>query len=343
MTFFTLQFFDMQQQPTTSKTFSTHRFCIAPMLDWTDRHARFFLRTLSKHTLLYTEMVTASAILHGDRNRLLNYNDEEHPIALQLGGSNPEELASACIIANNYQYDEINLNIGCPSDRVQSGRFGACLMLDAKRVADCFTAMQAQSNVPVTIKCRTGVDEHEGFSFLQTFIDTLYQAGCRTFIIHARKAWLNGLSPKQNREIPPLEYDKVYAIKQAYPDANIIINGGIKTLASTEEHLKYCDGVMMGREAYHNPFILSDIDARLFEGNQPAVTRAEVMEKMLVYIEQQLTRGVKLNHITRHVLGLYHGQPKARRFRRYLSEHAHGDKADANTLLHALQIFSNPL
>ncbi|MCY4044472.1 MAG: tRNA dihydrouridine(20/20a) synthase DusA [Cellvibrionales bacterium] len=297
----------------------SHRFCIAPMLDWTDRHARFFLRLFSKHIRLYTEMVTANAINFGDSERFLHFNKEEHPVALQLGGSDPEALITACTTAQPYHYDEINLNVGCPSDRVQSGRFGACLMLDPKRVAECYQAMVSASNVPISIKCRIGVDEQDSEAFLHTFIDTLYQAGCRIFIIHARKAWLNGLSPKQNREIPPLHYDRVYRIKAQFPDAKIVINGGVTTMDATRAHLTQCDGVMMGREAYHNPYILSNIDQTLFNETSPALTREEILKKMVIYIEQECQKGVKLNHITRHMLGLYHGLPGARQFRRQLS------------------------
>jgi tRNA-dihydrouridine synthase A len=297
----------------------SHRFCIAPMLDWTDRHARFFLRLFSKQVRLYTEMVTANAINFGDSARFLQFNDEEHPVALQLGGSDPDALIKACHTASPYGYDEINLNVGCPSDRVQSGRFGACLMLNPVLVADCYQAMVCASTVPISIKCRIGVDDQDSEAFLHTFIQTLYDAGCRIFIIHARKAWLKGLSPKQNREIPPLHYDRVYRIKTQFPDAKIIINGGINTLTETTEHLAHCDGVMMGREAYHNPYILANIDQELFNIPTPIISREDILRKMVIYIEQECQKGVKLNHITRHMLGLYHGMPGARQFRRQLS------------------------
>lgn len=321
-----------------SHSLTTHRFCVAPMLDWTDRHARFFMRLLSKHARLYTEMITASALMHGDVPHLLTFNEEEHPLALQLGGSNPKELAKACHIAEPYHYDEINLNVGCPSDRVQSGRFGACLMLEPQQVADCFKAMQDATDRLITIKCRTGVDHQDDYSFLLDFIGTLYQTGCRVFIIHARKAWLTGLSPKQNREIPPLEYEKVYAIKNAFPDATIIINGGIKTTVDTTKHLAHCDGVMMGREAYHNPYLLTEIDQCIFQENTPHLSRQWVLEQMIQYIEKELNKGTKLHHITRHILGLYHGQPRAKVFRRFLSQNAYKSDANLQTFTDAIDL-----
>ncbi|HEY9034503.1 MAG TPA: tRNA dihydrouridine(20/20a) synthase DusA [Pseudomonadales bacterium] len=317
--------------------FDSHRLCIAPMLDWTDRHARFFLRLISPHARLYTEMVTSNAIIHGDAERHLAFDHREKPLALQLGGSQPEQLYRACRIAGNYPYDEINLNVGCPSDRVQSGRFGACLMADPALVADCVKAMQQGSDCPITVKCRIGIDEQDDMAFLQQFIETVSQSGCNTFIIHARKAWLSGLSPKENREIPPLHYHRVYAIKQHFPALNIVINGGITDARQSLAHLAHCDGVMIGREAYQNPYHLCQQEALLF-GNNHCPGRRQIADAMLPYIEQQLQAGARLHHITRHMLGLFAGQPGGKAFRRYLSQHAHRADAGPDTLLQALAL-----
>lgn len=316
---------------------TTHRLSIAPMLDWTDRHARYFLRLISPNARMYTEMITSGAIVHGDNQRFLSFSEAENPIALQLGGSNLAELGKACEIAEAYAYDEINLNVGCPSDRVQSGRFGACLMADAKHVAECFNTMQQSSSKLITIKCRTGIDELDSFEFLQDFIATLYQAGCRTFIIHARKAWLSGLSPKENREIPPLEYDKVYRIKTLFPDALIAINGGIKTAEQSLSHIAFCDGVMIGREAYQNPYSLIEQEQALFN-NAELLSRQQVVEVMLPYIQEQMQQGMRLHHITRHMIGLYNGQPGGKQFRRYLSEHGHKKDATISVLEDAVAL-----
>lgn len=315
----------------THSEFHSHRLCIAPMLDWTDRHARFFLRQISPHARMYTEMVTTGAILHGNAERHLAFDVAEKPIALQLGGSNPQDLYEACRIAQAYPYDEINLNVGCPSDRVQSGRFGACLMADAKLVADCIKAMQDGSSKLITVKCRIGIDELDSVEFLQSFIATLYDAGCRVFIIHARKAWLSGLSPKENREIPPLHYDRAYLMKQLFPDADIIVNGGITTAEQSLEHVRHCDGVMIGREAYQNPYSLIEQEKALF-GTQNLPTRERVIELMLPYIEQQIGNGSKLHHITRHMIGLFNSQPGGKAFRRHLSTHAHKKDAGISVL-----------
>lgn len=318
------------------------RISIAPMMDWTDRHDRYFLRLISKHALLYTEMVTTGAIIHGDAHRHLRYHDAEHPIALQLGGSNPDDLARACDIANSYDYDEINLNCGCPSDRVQNGAFGACLMATPDIVANCVRAMIAASDAPVTVKNRIGIDDQEDYPSLKRFVETVADAGCKTFIVHARKAWLNGLSPKENREIPPLKYDLVYQLKQELPELEIIINGGIKTLDETETHLAHVDGVMIGREAYQNPYVLADVDARFYGDDATALTRQQVVEAMLPYIDAHLEEpNAMLGHVTRHMLGLFQGLRGAKQWRRYISENAHRKGADANIVREALAIVSS--
>ena len=298
----------------------SQRFSVAPMMGWTDRHCRYLLRLISKQSLLYTEMVTTGAILHGDRERFLRYDDCEHPLALQLGGSDPQQLAECSRIGEAAGYDEINLNVGCPSDRVQSGRFGACLMAEPALVADCVTAMSKAVSVPVTVKTRIGIDDRDSYEELSQFIACVQQGGCKTFIIHARKAFLQGLSPKENRTVPPLNYDYAYRIKQQYPELTIIINGGISDLDAAERHLMAVDGVMLGRSAYHNPYILADVDRRLFRAQDPAPSREEVVHRMLPYIERELNQGAPLKHITRHMLGLFQGIPGARHWRRHLSE-----------------------
>ncbi len=308
------------------------------MMDWTDRHCRFFHRGLTRHALLYTEMVTADAVLRGDRERLLGFSAEEHPIALQLGGSDPMKLADAARIGEDLGYDEINLNVGCPSDRVQEGRFGACLMAEPDLVARGVAAMIAAVKIPVTVKCRIGIDQQDEEADFQHFIETVVAAGCTTFIVHARKAWLSGLSPKQNREVPPLDYARVYRLKQARPDLTIVINGGITTLGACDEHLRHVDGVMLGRAAYQEPYILADVDRRYFASNHADSTRREALERMLPYIEAHIARGGRLSNITRHVLGLYHGQPRARAFRRHLSEQSPREGADASVLADAVRL-----
>ncbi len=300
---------------------------VAPMMDWTDRHCRFFLRLIAPHVLLYTEMVTTGAILMGDKHRYLAFNLEEHPLALQLGGSDPKALAECAKIAEDYGYDEVNLNIGCPSDRVQNGRFGACLMAEPELVAESVAAMQEAVNIPITIKTRIGIDDLDSYVFLENFVKLVSQAGCETFIIHARKAWLKGLSPKQNREVPELNYPRVYAVKQAFPGLNIHINGGVNSIVGIEEHLQQIDGVMIGREAYQNPYFLADVEKTFFDYISPS--RSEVLEALLPYVQKQLLSGMKLSNITRHVLGLFQGLPGARAYRRHLS--THGPKAEADT------------
>ncbi|WP_133405515.1 tRNA dihydrouridine(20/20a) synthase DusA [Parashewanella tropica] len=306
----------------TSITSTNRKFSIAPMLDWTDRHYRYMARLMSKQALLYTEMVTTGAILHG-KGDYLAYNDEEHPLALQLGGSNPVDLAKCAKIAEDRGYDEINLNVGCPSDRVQNGRFGACLMAEPELVADCVDAMKQVVDIPVTVKTRIGIDEQDSYEFLTTFVETVKTKGCEEFIIHARKAWLQGLSPKENREIPPLDYPRVYQLKKDFPDLHISINGGILTIDEMQQHLEYLDGVMVGREAYNNPYILSRVDNELCGQTNEVLTREQVVEQMLPYIEAHVKQGGRLNHITRHMIGLFQGLPGSRQWRRHLSENAH--------------------
>jgi len=300
----------------------SHKFCIAPMMDWTDRHCRFFHRLMTKHARLYTEMVTADALIFGPRERLLKFSDAEHPVALQLGGSDPAKLADAATFGAEAGYDEINLNVGCPSDRVQSGTFGACLMAEPKIVANLVAAMRRAVSIPVTVKCRIGIDDQDQDQDLTRFIDVVADAGCDTFMVHARKAWLNGLSPKQNREVPPLNHARVWRLKEARPDLNIIINGGLTSLADCEHHLRYVDGVMIGRAAYQTPYMLADVDQTFFgEGGTP-IARSEVLHNLKPYIQRHLDAGGRLNNITRHILGLYHGQRRGRLYRRHLSEHA---------------------
>ncbi|MGN6790404.1 MAG: tRNA dihydrouridine(20/20a) synthase DusA [Rhodanobacteraceae bacterium] len=302
------------------------RLSVAPMMDWTDRHCRYFHRLLSPNARLYTEMVTAAALVRGERTHLLAYNREEHPVALQLGGADPVELAQAARYGEQAGYDEINLNVGCPSDRVQSGRFGACLMREPDLVADCVRAMREAVRVPVTVKCRIGVDDQDDDADLFAFAARMVDAGVRVLVVHARKAWLQGLSPKQNREVPPLNYPRVYRLKREFPDLRVIINGGIDGLPAVEEHLRHVDGVMLGRLAYHNPYALARIDAALFGGEPPR--REAVLRPMRPYIEAECARGVRLASITRHVLGLYHGEPGGKAFRRVLSENTRAEGAD---------------
>ena len=314
------------------------RFCDAPMLDWTDRHCRYFYRLLSQHALLYTEMVTTGALLHANNpERFLQFNAEEHPVAFQLGGSNPADLATCAKMVEDYGYDEVNLNVGCPSDRVQNGSFGACLMLEPAKVAECVVAMQQAVKIPVTVKSRIGVDERDSYEELHEFISLVASAGCKTFIVHARKAWLSGLSPKENREIPPLRYEVVYQLKQDFPQLEVILNGGITTLESSNEFLRKIDGVMLGREVYHNPYILAQVDQQIFGQNYPVKTRAEIVLALVSYIQQQLSQGVRFNSISRHILGLFHGENGARGWRRYLSENATKPGADEQVLLQALK------
>lgn len=303
-----------------SKTLPPRRVSVAPMLDWTDRHCRYFHRLLSQNTWLYTEMVTTGALLHGDVPRFLKFSEAEHPVALQLGGSEPDDLARCAELVTEYGYDEINLNVGCPSERVQKGAFGACLMLEPDLVAQCVTAMRRASPLPVTVKHRIGIDQQNDYSLLKHFVETVAAAGCTTFIVHARNAVLKGLSPKENREIPPLRYEWVYQLKQEFPSLEILINGGISTLEQMDEHLQHVDGVMIGREAYHNPWWLAEVDQRFYGGAPQTKTRVEIVEQMKPYFIEQMGQGVPLAHMTRHILGLYQGLYGARGFRRLLSD-----------------------
>ncbi|HEX4534139.1 MAG TPA: tRNA dihydrouridine(20/20a) synthase DusA [Rhizomicrobium sp.] len=296
----------------------SHKFCIAPMMDWTNRHCRFLHRQLTRHALVYTEMVTAEAIIHGKRSRLLAFDAREQPVALQIGGSDPVRLAEASKIGVDFGYSELNLNVGCPSDRVQSGRFGACLMREPQLVAECVAEMRAAVSVPVTVKCRIGVDDQDPESALRDVIGLCARAGVKTFAIHARKAWLEGLSPKENRDVPPLDYDLVYRVKREHPKLTIVINGGITTLDETRNHLAHVDGVMMGRAAYHSPAMLADVDARFF-GGEP-VNFDDAVNSYLDYSAEQLEQHVPLNALTKPMLGLFNGRPGARLFRRHLSE-----------------------
>ena len=324
--------------PTPSKVNAPvdRRFSVAPMMDWTDRHYRYFARLLSRRTLLYTEMVTTGAIIYGDEDRHLIYNEEEHPVALQLGGSDAKDLARCSVIAERRGYDEVNLNVGCPSDRVQNNMIGACLMGHAELVRDCLSQMQDTVSIPITVKHRIGIDDMDSKQFLFDFVGTVAESGCNTFIVHARKAILQGLSPKENREIPPLIYQRVYDLKKSFPSLEIIINGGIKTKAEILSHLSEVDGVMIGREAYQNPWILADIDAMVYGEPTEPKSRIETLEAMYPYIEGQLSTGQKLSYITRHILGLFHGQPGGKQFRRHLSEQAHKPGAGIDVLQQAL-------
>jgi tRNA-dihydrouridine synthase A len=314
----------------------TFPLSVAPMMDWTDRHCRYFLRLISQHTCLYTEMITSAALSHGDRDRLLAHHPAEYPLAIQLGGSEPEQLAQCARWAEQAGFDEVNLNVGCPSDRVQSGRFGACLMLEPQRVADSVAAMRDAVALPVSVKTRIGVDQQDSYSALSGFVAQLADAGLEKLIVHARKAWLQGLSPKQNREIPPLRYDLVYKLKRDFPGLEIHINGGITTLDEIAAHLQQVDGVMIGRAAYHNPYLLASVDAQYAVVGHVPPTRHQVVEALLPYVENELVSGTRLQQITRHILGLFQGQPGARAWRRYLSEHAHLPTAGVEVLQRAL-------
>ena len=316
------------------------RFSVAPMLDWTDRHCRYFLRLFSKHTLLYTEMVTTGAIIFG-KGDYLGFNTEEHPLALQLGGSDPADMARCAVLAQERGYDEVNINVGCPSDRVKNGSFGACLMAQPDVVANCVKAMQAEVDIPVTVKCRIGIDDMDEDEDFARFIDIVAGAGCDTFIVHARKAWLQGLSPKENREIPPLNYPRVHRIKETHPELSISINGGVKTLADTKTQLESVDGVMIGREVYANPYIMANVDTEVFgDAQAKSISRREAVFKMQQYIESHIERKedayFKPWHVARHMLGLFQGQAGGRIWRRYLSQNGTGKSPDPELLMNAL-------
>lgn len=308
------------------------RFCAAPMMDWSDTHCRYFWRLMSQQTLMYTEMVTTGALIYGDRARHLDYHPAEHPLALQLGGSNPAELAECAKMAQDWGYDEVNLNCGCPSDRVQNNKIGACLMTEPELVAECIDAMNHAVSIPVTVKNRIGVDDMDVDEGLSHFVDTVAQAGCNTFIVHARKAWLKGLSPKENRNVPPLDYERVQTLKREHPELEIIVNGGITTLEQTRTLLEDLDGVMIGREIYTNPYLLAGVDQALFNQPKPPLSRAEILDAFTDYAGTQLAAGVSLKYMTRHILGLYHGQPGGRQFRRVISERAHKPGAGLEVL-----------
>jgi tRNA-dihydrouridine synthase A len=325
--------------PSAKRALPPRTLSVAPMMDWTDRHCRVFHRQITRHTWLYTEMVTTGALVYGDVARHLDYDEVEHPVALQLGGSDPGDLATAARLGEKWGYDEINLNCGCPSERVQKGAFGACLMAEPQLVADCVKAMRDAVSIDVTVKHRIGIDKNESYDFVRDFVGTIAEAGCKTFIVHARNAILKGLSPKENREIPPLRYEVAYQLKRDFPQLEVIINGGIKTDDEIATHLQHIDGVMMGREAYHNPYAMATYDARFYGDHTAVKTRDEVLASMVPYIAAQLAahgaRGLKLNSVTRHMLGLMAGLPGARGFRQMLSDPAKLAKADPRLLLEA--------
>ncbi len=298
------------------------RLSVAPMMDWTDRHDRYFLRLITRHARLYTEMITTGALIHGDRDRLLRFDAAEHPVALQVGGSDPDAMAQAAAFAQAWGYDEVNVNVGCPSDRVRSGRFGACLMAEPETVAACVAAMRRAADLPVTVKCRIGIDDQQGYGPFRRFVDTVADAGCGTFLVHARKAWLNGLSPKENRDIPPLDYPMVHRLKADRPDLAVVLNGGIGTLAQAEAQLGSVDGVMIGRAAYRTPMILAEADRRLFDPTAPVAEPVDIVRRFLPYIDAETRAGTPLIAITRHILGVFHGRPGGRQWRRHLSENA---------------------
>ena len=312
------------------------RFSVAPMMDWTDRHCRVLHRQLTRHALLFTEMVTSAAIVHGDRERLLGFADLEHPLAVQFGGSDPAELAEATRIATSFGYDEVNLNVGCPSDRVQSGRFGACLMAEPDLVARCVSAMRDATHLPVTVKCRLGIDDQDTEQSLDRFVDKMIGAGAAHVYVHARKAWLKGLSPKENRTIPPLDYSRVYRLAERLAPFEISINGGIETMDAAAEHLRHVAGVMLGRAAYHEPAMLAEIDHRFYGEPERRFDLADIMNAMAAYAEEELAKGARLNNIARHMLGLANGRPGARLFRQILSVDAARKGAGPEVMLRAL-------
>ena len=313
-----------------------HRLCTAPMMDWSDRHCRYFFRQLSRHALVYTEMITNGALIHGDVERHLRFHADEHPVALQLGGSEPAELAHCARLGEQWGYDEINLNCGCPSERVQHGAFGACLMREPDRVADCVKAMQDAVSIPVTVKHRLGIDRAEDYAFVRRFVDVVARAGCKTFIVHARNAVLKGLSPKDNREVPPLRYAEVHQLKRDFPGLAIVINGGISTWPEITQQLGAVDGVMLGRAAYHDPYVLAEADRRLFDADAAVRSREDVVRAMYDYARQEIKHGTPLRSIARHMLGLYHGQPRARLWRQMLSDATRLARNDAALLLEAV-------
>jgi tRNA-dihydrouridine synthase A len=318
---------------------NTHKLCIAPMMEWTDRHYRYLVRLMTKHTRLYTEMVTSGALIHGDRERFLKFNESEHPIALQLGGSEPGEMAQSAKWGEQAGYDEININVGCPSDRVQAGRFGVCLMREPNQVANCIDAMREQVNVPITVKCRIGVDNDDSYEFLTKFVDSVADAGCETLVVHARKAWLKGLNPKQNREIPELDYERVYTLKKDYPKLNIVINGGVDSIQQVKEHLQFIDGVMIGRQAYKHPELLLKVDQEIYQqGNFQQVSMNEIMLQYANYVERNMKVGTPLKSMTKHILNVYQGIPGAKLWRRHLSENMHKPGAGVDLIHQGLKL-----
>jgi tRNA-dihydrouridine synthase A len=329
---------NIASNPRSTRPEPSRWFSVAPMMDWTDRHCRYFLRLLSSNALLYTEMVTTGALIHGDRERFLGHDDTEHPLALQLGGSTPADLATCARLAEAAGYDEVNLNVGCPSDRVQNNMIGACLMAHPGLVADCVKAMKDAVAIPVTVKHRIGINGRDSYAQLCDFVGQVQAAGCRSFTVHARIAILEGLSPKENRDIPPLRYDVVARLKEDFPELEIVLNGGIKTLEECQLHLQTFDGVMLGREAYHNPYLLAEVDTRLFGGTAPVISRSEVLAKMRPYIATHLASGGNMHHVTRHMLGLGAGFPGARKFRQLLSVDIH-KCADPLALLDQAALF----
>ena len=314
------------------------RLCVAPMMTHTDRHFRYFLRLLSRNVMLYTEMIATGAIIHGKQYHRFEFSPQEHPLAIQLGGNDPAELTECSRIAEQTGYSEVNLNIGCPSDRVKNGNFGACLMAHPQLVADCVAAIASSVSIPVTVKTRTGIDNQDSYEHLHHFISTVAAGGCRTFILHARKAWLQGLSPRQNREIPPLNYDMVYRIKQDFPDLEIIINGGIQSLEQANGHLQHIDGVMIGRAVCHNPYLLATADRIIFGNTAHLYTRTEILDRFISYAEAQLSQGIYLHQMLRHLLGLFQGQPGARIWRRYLSENMYDNHSGIEVIEDALHL-----
>ncbi|MBY0531507.1 MAG: tRNA dihydrouridine(20/20a) synthase DusA [Xanthobacteraceae bacterium] len=322
---------------------SPYRFSVAPMMEWTDRHCRFFHRLLSRKAKLYTEMITTGAVLHGDRERLLGFNAEEHPVAIQLGGSNAKDLAASAKIAEDLGYDEVNLNCGCPSDRVKNGHFGACLMAEPMRVAEGVAAMKAAVKIPVTVKCRIGIDDQHEDEALDEFADAMVAAGSNALAVHARKAWLQGLSPRENRDIPPLNYDRVYRLKKRLGDYPVIINGGIVSLDAAKDHLAKVDGVMLGRAAYDSPELLLGIDTKFFGEAAPVRSIEEAFEKLIPYIERELAKGARLHDITKHLLGAFRGRPGARSYRRHLATEAVKPGANAWVLREALAFLSQEI
>jgi tRNA-dihydrouridine synthase A len=319
-----------------NQTYQINPLSVAPMMDYTDRHFRYFMRQITRHTLLYTEMITSAAIKHGDRPKLLDFSSEEKPLSLQLGGDNPQELAECAVIGEDWGYDEINLNVGCPSDRVQSGNFGACLMANPKLVAEAVEKMQQRVTIPITIKHRIGIDNHDSYEDMSQFVRIVSEAGCQRFTVHARKAWLKGLSPKENRNIPPLRYEDVYRLKREFPQLFIEINGGIINLEQVKNNLQFVDAVMIGRAAYDNPYLFATVDRDIYQQNVIPPTRHEVIERMLPYIDYWVSRGLRLHSISRHLLAIFSGIPGTKKWKRHISENAHLSGASSQVIIDAL-------